>query len=243
MIQPVSSAGILVTGKLIMETIQLLKSISNTTDGVFAVDEDQRIVHWNEGAERILGYTYQDAVGRFCYDIIRGIDQSSRQVCYLGCPVIDCARSGSPTPGQDVKVKTKDGSNRWLGVVHTYLERENKDRNRGHLAAVVHIFRDATEGMEAKRTLERVSKEVSGYSSPDAVKELEVHQHEELTDREQQVVGMLAQGEGTYGIAKKLMISNATARNHIQNILVKLNVHNRLEAVAYVLRNRVIDSD
>ena len=226
-----------------METIQLLKSISNTTDGVFAVDENQRIVHWNDGAEKILGYSYQDAVGGYCYDIIKGIDQSSRQVCYLGCPVIDCAKSGSPTPGQDVKVKTKDGSTRWLSVVHTYLDRESRDLNHRHLAAVVHIFRDATEGMEAKRTLERISKEVSGYSSPDEVKEPEVRQHEELTEREQQVVSMLAQGEGTHGIAKKLMISNATARNHIQNILVKLNVHNRLEAVAYVLRNRVIDSE
>ena len=54
---------------------------------------------------------------------------------------------------------------------------------------------------------------------------------------------ILRQGEGTSGIAKKLMISNATARNHIQNILVKLDVHTRLEAVAYVLRNRVIDGD
>lgn len=226
-----------------METIQLLKGISNTTDGVFAVDEDQRIVHWNEGAERILGYSYRDAVGRYCYDIIKGLDQSSRQICYLGCPVIDCAKSGYPTPGQDVKVKAKDGSSRWLSVVHTYFERENQNGSRGSLAAVVHIFRDATEGMEAKRTLERVSREVSAYASPDAVKEPEVHHHEDLTDREQQVVSMLAQGEGTHGIAQKLMISNATARNHIQNILVKLNVHNRLEAVAYVLRNRVIDSE
>ncbi|MCI0811589.1 MAG: response regulator transcription factor, partial [Chloroflexi bacterium] len=40
-----------------------------------------------------------------------------------------------------------------------------------------------------------------------------------------------------------LMISNATARNHIQNILGKLNVHTRLEAVAYVLGNRVIDRE
>ncbi|MBC8280208.1 MAG: PAS domain S-box protein [Chloroflexi bacterium] len=232
-----------------METIQLIKSFSNTTDGVFAVDEDQRIVHWNKGAERILGYTSRDAVGRYCYDIIKGIDQSSRQVCYLGCPVIDCAKNGYPTPGQDVKVKAKDGSSRWLSVAHTYIgsegqtEREGLSKSHSNLAAVIHIFRDATEGMEAKRTLERVSKEVSAYASPETVKEPEVHQHEDLTDREQQVVNMLAQGEGTHGIAQKLMISNATARNHIQNILVKLNVHNRLEAVAYVLRNRVIDSE
>ena len=235
-----------------METIHLLENISNTADGVFAVDEDQRIVHWNAGAEKILGYSDKDMLGRFCYEVMQGAvepfmeDGSSGNgysssggfgdICRLGCPVIDCAKAGYPTPGRNTKVKAKDGTVRWLSVAHTYVRGNNQ-----HLAAVVHIFRDATEGMEAKRTLERISREISTYGNLDAVLEPEVHHDEELTERERQVVTMLAQGEGTRGIAKKLMISNATARNHIQNILVKLNVHTRLEAVAYVLRNRVID--
>ena len=97
--------------------------------------------------------------------------------------------------------------------------------------------------IEAKRTLERISREVSAYGGPAAAKTPEIHRHGELTDREKQVVTMLAQGEGTCGIAKKLIISNTTARNHIQNVLVKLNVHTRLESVAYVLRNRVTDHE
>lgn len=221
-----------------METIHLLENISNTADGVFAVDEDQRIVHWNSGAENILGYSAKDMLGRFCYDVMKGVDEFSKEVCLLDCPVMDCAKGGYPTPGRDVKVKAKDGTCRWLSVAHTYVKGNNR-----RLAAVVHIFRDATEGMEAKQTLERISREVSAYGRPAAAREPEVHRDDELTEREKQVVTMLAQGEGTSGIAKKLMISNATARNHIQNILAKLDVHTRLEAVAYVLRNRVIDSD
>ena len=225
-----------------METVRILESISNTADGVFAVDEDQRIVHWNAGAERLLGYSSQETLGRFCYEVIDGVDQSSRQVCFRGCPVLDCAKNGSPTPGHDVKVKAKDGTGRWLSMVHTFINGNSRNGNSQHLAAVVHIFRDVTGGMEAKQALERISREVSAYAGPAAARELEVQHHGELTDREQQVMSMLVQGEGTSGIAKKLMISNATARNHIQNILVKLNVHNRLEAVAYVMRNRVMDN-
>ena len=226
-----------------METIQLLENISKTADGVFAVDESQRIVHWNAGAEKILGYSAEDMVGRFCFDVMKGVGQSSNQggpgeVCYLGCPVIDCAKRGYPTPGRNVKVKAKDGTLRWLSVAHTYVGGHNRN-----LAVVVHIFRDATEGMEAKQTLERISREVSHYGTPGGAKEPDVQRQDELTEREKQVVNMLAQGEGTSGIAKKLMISNATARNHIQNILVKLDVHTRLEAVAYVLRSRVIDNE
>lgn len=48
-----------------METIQILENISNTEDGVFAVDEDQRIVHWNAGAEKILRYSANEMLGRF----------------------------------------------------------------------------------------------------------------------------------------------------------------------------------
>ena len=225
---------------MIMETVDLLESISNTADGVFAVDENQRIIHWNAGAENILGYRASDVLGCLCFDVINGVDESFNRVRYLGCPVIDCARSGYPTPGQDVKVKAKDGKLRWLSVVHTYITNANRTNANRNLAAVVHILRDVTDGIEAKRTLARIYREVSAYGSPAACKEPEVN-HDELTDRETQVVTMLAQGKGTSGIAKSLMISNATARNHIQNILVKLNVHTRLEAVAHVLRNRVID--
>ena len=221
-----------------METIQILENISNTADGVFAVDEDQRIVHWNAGAENILGYSAKDILGRFCFDVMKSVDDQPKEVCYLGCPIIDCAKGGYPTPGRDVKVKAKDGTSRWLSVTHTYLNGNNR-----RLAAVVHIFRDATEVMEAKQALERISREVSAYGASDAAKEPEIHHQGDLTEREKQVVTMLAQGEGTSGIAKKLMISNATARNHIQNVLVKLNVHTRLEAVACVLRNRVIDHE
>ena len=226
-----------------MQTIDILEGISNTEDGVFAADEDQRIVHWNAGAEKILGYSANDILGRLCFDVIKGVDQQSREVCYPGCPVIDCAKGGYPAPGREVKVKAKDGTGRWLSLTHTYLNRNDGNGNGRRLAVVVHIFRDATDGMEAKQTLKRISREVLPYGAPDAATEPVMHHYEGLTEREKQVAAMLAQGEGTSGIAKKLTISNATARNHIQNILVKLNVHTRLEAVAFMLRNRVLDDE
>lgn len=52
---------------------------------------------------------------------------------------------------------------------------------------------------------------------------------------------LLARGEGTNAIANELTISKTTARNHIQNILAKLGVHTRLEAVAYALRHRLVE--
>ena len=54
---------------------------------------------------------------------------------------------------------------------------------------------------------------------------------ERLSDRENEVLQLLASGLGTEEIADKLFIHPITVRNHVQSILKKLNVHRRLDAV------------
>ena len=60
-----------------------------------------------------------------------------------------------------------------------------------------------------------------------------------LSSREVEVLGMLAAGRSTPEIAIALHISNLTARNHIQNILHKLEVHSKSEAVAFAFQKRL----
>jgi DNA-binding NarL/FixJ family response regulator len=62
-----------------------------------------------------------------------------------------------------------------------------------------------------------------------------------LTPREREVLGLLTEGADKNTIARALVISPQTARTHIQNILTKLGLHSRLEAVAYVMRNRLLE--
>jgi DNA-binding NarL/FixJ family response regulator len=58
-----------------------------------------------------------------------------------------------------------------------------------------------------------------------------------LTAREREVLSLLAQGGDNDSIAQVLVISPQTARTHIQNVLVKLGVHSRLEAAALAIQN------
>ena len=51
---------------------------------------------------------------------------------------------------------------------------------------------------------------------------------------------LLAQGLSTNEIARSLSITSSTVRNHIRNILQKLHVHNRLEAVVYALKQGLL---
>jgi len=57
-----------------------------------------------------------------------------------------------------------------------------------------------------------------------------------LTQREREALSMLLQGASTSAVADQMGIGLATARSHIQNVLAKLGVHSRLEAVALAVR-------
>lgn len=61
-----------------------------------------------------------------------------------------------------------------------------------------------------------------------------------LSDREQAVLGLLADGLDPRGIAERLYVSPNTVRTHCQNIFAKLQVHSRLEAVSFVLDNDLL---
>ena len=64
---------------------------------------------------------------------------------------------------------------------------------------------------------------------------------EALTARELQVLQALAEGMTTPDICERLFISRNTLRTHVQNIMMKLHVHSKLEAVTVGLRHRIID--
>jgi DNA-binding NarL/FixJ family response regulator len=53
-----------------------------------------------------------------------------------------------------------------------------------------------------------------------------------LTMRERYVAELMADGLGTNEIVQRLGVSHSTVRTHVQNILLKLDVHTRLQAVA-----------
>ena len=63
----------------------------------------------------------------------------------------------------------------------------------------------------------------------------------DLTPREREILTLLADGVATQAIAEALVISPHTVRNHTQSILIKLQAHSKLEAVATAVREGIID--
>ena len=62
-----------------------------------------------------------------------------------------------------------------------------------------------------------------------------------LTDREMEVLRLVAKGLNNQDIAKQLFISENTVKNHIRNILEKLQLHSRMEAVVYAVREKLLE--
>src|SRR5262249_40081510 len=59
-----------------------------------------------------------------------------------------------------------------------------------------------------------------------------------LTAREREIAALVAEGLSNRGIAQRLVISERTAQNHVQHILVKLGFSNRAQIAAWAIQKR-----
>ncbi|AEW54580.1 Response regulator LiaR like protein [Bacillus cereus F837/76] len=63
--------------------------------------------------------------------------------------------------------------------------------------------------------------------------------HEELTERESEILLLIAEGKSNQEIADELFIALKTVKTHVSNILNKLNVSDRTQAVIYAFRHQL----
>jgi DNA-binding NarL/FixJ family response regulator len=64
--------------------------------------------------------------------------------------------------------------------------------------------------------------------------------HNDLTEREREVLGLLADGLSNAAIAKQLFVSVHTVRNHIANLSAKLGAHSKLEVLSIAVRDGLL---
>jgi DNA-binding NarL/FixJ family response regulator len=84
----------------------------------------------------------------------------------------------------------------------------------------------------ASKVLQRVRSTTADTDMADAIRA-------ELSDRELEVLKLIANGKDNAQIAAELVISPKTVKNHISNILMKLQIHNRIQAAVYAVRSGI----
>lgn len=208
--------------------IDLDQALARAGDGVFVIGQDGKVVLWNRAAERILGYSAREAVGRPCAEIFGGRDDKGNRLCYQGCHVMTLIRIGEAVQNFDMATRTKTGQPVWLNISILSVPTA-----RGNHALMVHLFRDVTASRELLRLVQDRLTTPAEVSDPTNVSGT-------LTRRELEVLRLMASGANTKAAGERLHVSPATIRNHAQNIFGKLGVHSRLEAVAYATRHRLL---
>ena len=200
------------------------QALARSGDGVFAITLDGKIVLWNRAAEKILGYAAREAIGRACCELFVGRDDSGNRLCYKGCHVMSLVRMGDPVQSFDMQTRTKAGRPVWINI--SILVTPN-----GHGGPLtIHLFRDVTA---TKELLNLVQERLVAPAAP-------AETNGDLTRRELEILRLVATGADTKTAAEQLHVSPATVRNHVQNILGKLGVHSRLQAVAYATTHRLL---
>jgi len=222
---------------------RLFQAFANAADGVLVIDQDQHIIYWNQAAEEILGYTPDEVVGQPCYEILKGRDNQGRRVCRAYCRPAATALQGGTVMNYDSYVRTKAGDGHWINISTFTIPLDEVEAE----TVLVHLFRDITQKKQNEQFTNQVlaaARQLQTGLPSQATASISTEQHEtNLTAREGEVLSFLGQGLSTNAIARSLSISPATVRNHIRNILQKLQVHNRLEAVIYALEQGLIAKD
>jgi PAS domain S-box-containing protein len=81
-------------------------------DALFAFDSEMTIVAWNSAAEELTGVSADEAVGRSCWEVLRGHDDRGSLVCHPGCSTARLAREGWPVTCQGILIDAREGRER-----------------------------------------------------------------------------------------------------------------------------------
>jgi len=194
-------------------------------EATYAVDRSGRIVLWSDGAQRILGFSREEALGRRCDELLHGHDGFGNRYCSPFCPIRATAEDGvSPEPFLVVL----EG----LSAEHPLTMRIGCVPEPGpDVRSFVHTIASDRESLaELVRSMRNAAR-----LRPEAVPSLA--KDNPLTKREHEIVKLLANGDAPKAVAARLGVSRATVRNHIQNVLRKLDVHGQVEAVSVAFRS------
>jgi DNA-binding CsgD family transcriptional regulator len=206
----------------------LLEAFDLSPDAVFVTDRRNRIVFWNKPLERILGFTAREVVGYSCAGVLLGLDQWGNRYCSDPCPVVRIANRGESIRRFELQMTTKN-------KIPVYVE-----------VTILNVVGPLRHHLLLPHIICPVEKRAAESGPPPAVASAKAivttadARARKLTPRELEVLTMLASGVSCAAIAERLAIAALTARNHIQNILEKLEVHSKAEAVAFAYKHKLL---
>lgn len=119
-------------------------------DALFAFDAAMSVVAWNNEAELLTGIAAGSALGRPCWEVLRGVSERGDLVCHPGCSGARLAREGWPVPCRRMLIGTPSG--RRLVSVSTISVRRD-----GEPPVVLNLLRNGNSIEPTKKAAQRLT--------------------------------------------------------------------------------------
>ena len=214
-----------------MQRDRLNRLVQRTTDPAFALTARAEIWAWNPAAEAITGFGASEALHQ-------SFPQLTEAHGPLGKPLDAeyCERAirDGGVSSFDLELKTATGAAIWLNVSVLVFE-----PLRSSPALIVHLAHDITASRRRRALYERL-RETAHEITQLGDDEEHLVPVSVLTQQEQRLLSLFAQGKTPAQVTRELDISSQTLRNHLYHVNQKLGTHNRLEAVIHAVRRGLI---
>jgi len=195
---------------------------------LFVVDDQKRIIFMNDAASLLLGKDASLVEGSPCREVMDMHCLDGKPFCGQDCTLWQQAREGTLDGEFHLTYCSPTGSIAEISVKAILLSAPGQEG-----AAILHIIQPIASATEMQ------SRETNPGISQDHPTQRREEVRHRLTGRETEVLQLLATGHSTQAISKELGISPITVRNHLQNVMRKLDVRRRLDAVVAWMRGRV----
>ncbi|MBW3588311.1 MAG: PAS domain S-box protein [Actinobacteria bacterium] len=126
------------------ERAKLSDIVEHTSDGIYQVSPDRRIMTWNPAMEKITGFSAAEAVGQMCFNVLRARDRQNVDMCSRSCPILGAAEHRC-LQETDAQIMTKDGAARWIHYTHNPIL-----DGQGKMTSDVIVVRDITKQKAAQ---------------------------------------------------------------------------------------------
>lgn len=123
--------------------------LTGIVEGVFSVDRDRRIRYLNPQAAALLGVRPEDAVGRFCGDVLNAVRPDGSRPCYEHCPILHARFRGATRATENLLLA--DGSRRAVVVTSAPAVEDHQFQ----------VMRDETDVEAARRLRDSVLANIS----------------------------------------------------------------------------------
>jgi len=137
------------TGTLRRRESEARAVLSGIVEGVFAVDKNRTIRYLNPQAAKLLDVRPEDAVGRFCGDVLKPCNENGRRLCDFRCPILQARVEGNAMAVERLQIERR-------GVRTTVLTSSGVSDG-----LQVQVIRDETELEAVRRARDTVLANIS----------------------------------------------------------------------------------